>query len=73
MKKENNPDYYNLDPSFKKTARKIPEYSIGKEKLVNFTETYKKNKKFIPGVGHHKVETEIFSKISKSPLSMKRH
>jgi len=46
---------------------------MSKEKLVNFTETYKKGKKFIPGVGHHKVETTVFDKISKTPLSMKRH
>jgi len=46
---------------------------MSKEKLVNFTETYKRAKKFIPGVGHHKVESAVFDKISKTPLSMRRH
>ena len=70
---KSNPDYYDLDPAFKKTARSNPKFTMSKDKLVNFTDNYKKGKKFVPGVGHHKVETTVFDKISKTPLSMKRH
>jgi len=67
------PDYYDLEVAFKKTASVRPKYTMNKEKLVNFTDTYKKAKKYIPGVGHHKVESAVFDKISKTPLSMRRH
>ena len=47
---------------------------MSKEKLSNFTDNYKKAKKYIPGVGHHKnITSETFNKISRTPLSMKRH
>ena len=46
---------------------------MSKEKLTNFTDKYKKAKKYIPGVGHHKFDSTVFDKISKTPLSMKRH
>jgi hypothetical protein len=34
-----------------KVAKVQPKFSMSKTKLTNFTEDYKKAKKFIPGVG----------------------
>jgi hypothetical protein len=43
----------------------------GKEKRVNFTETYKNGKKYLPGIGHYKDDIKVYDKLSSSPLANK--
>ena len=45
---------------------------MGFEKRVNFTDTYKDNKKHIPGASHYKYDVgTVFSKLSSGPASIR--
>jgi hypothetical protein len=51
-------------------------FKLGKANLVNFTDSFKKIKAFVPGPGAHKFEVEkVYNFMSNSPrsLSVKRH
>lgn len=51
-------------------------FKLGKDSLRNFTDDYKKIKKFVPGAGTYKYEVNhVYNKISHSPrsISVKRH
>lgn len=68
------PGDYNTENAWRKTQLPNREYSQPKGKLVNFTEIYAKNKKFVPPPNHYKVETKTFDRLSMSPqIKAKRH
>ena len=66
------PGDYDQLKAFKKTQLGNREYKMGQTKLENFTDTYKKSKKYIPGSGHYKYDVKnVFSKISMGPSSIR--
>ena len=48
-----NPDFYELEKAMNKVAKVQPKFSMSKTKLTNFTDDYKKAKKYVPGVGKY--------------------
>lgn len=70
-KAEPAPGDYDAMGSFKKTIGDV-KYKFGNEKLVNFTDTYKNIKSFVPGSGHYKYEVgKVFNKLSASPVGIR--
>ena len=66
------PGDYNSVKAWKDTQLGNREYKMNTEKRGNFTDTYKKSKKYIPGAGHYKYEVKhVYSKISSGPSSMR--
>jgi hypothetical protein len=65
------PGDYDSTGAWKATKGK-KDFKLGTEKLVNFTDVYKKSKKFVPGSSHYKYDVKkALSKLSTSPLSMR--
>jgi len=59
------PGEYNTAQAWKSSQLGNREYNIGLEKKVNFTDTYKNNKKGVPGSGHYKYDVKhVMSKLS---------
>ena len=70
------PDTYQTAKSFYDTQICHSMFKLGKANLVNFTDSYKKIKAFVPGPGTHKFEVEkVYNFMSNSPrsISVKRH
>jgi len=65
---------YDTKTAWKKTQLPNREYTLPLGKLTCFTEKYSKSKKNVPAPNLYKVETQVFSRLSLSPLcKAKRH
>lgn len=70
-KNEPGPGDYDSLGSWKNTKGNI-RYKFGNDKLVSFTDMYKKRKSYIPGSGHYKYDVgHVYSKLSMSPVSVR--
>ena len=67
-------DFFHQDAkeSWMKNQAASRQWKAGGEKRVNFTETYKNRKKFLPGVGHYKDDIKVLDRLSHSPLKFKK-
>ena len=69
------PGQYDIDKSFAKIKPSIYNHSFSKKKPANFIDVYRKQKEYLPSVGHYKNSEEAYKKISSNPPSIrtKRH
>jgi len=48
-------------------------FNFSKSPLRNYTEVAAKVHKFVPGMGHYKVEPKAYDSLSKSPMSLRKY
>jgi len=58
---------YDTHTAWRKTQLGNREYNVPKGKIICFTDSYVKTKKFVPSPSQYKVETQVYNRLSMSP------
>ena len=65
------PAHYNTIKAFKRSQEHIPTFHFMKGEYLDFIEEYKKQKRFLPGVGHYEYDPKrVHNFLSRSPREL---